>query len=89
MVRLRLGRVYRFPGRELLWALSQFGPRTTFRFLAASADGTTRTEKEIAVEQLRASGLCPELLVCRRSYWNEAEGRADESLISSRLSSRV
>ena len=56
MVRLRLGRVYRFQGASF-WALSQFGPRTTFRFLTTSADGTTRTEKEIeneiAVEQLR------------------------------------
>ena len=63
--------------------------RASFRYKLELADGTTRTEKkienEIDVEQLRASGLRPELLVRRRSYWNEAEGRAHASLVSSRL----
>ena len=51
------------------------------------AHGTTRTENEneIDVEQLRASGLRPELLVRRCSYWNEAEGRAHASLVSPQL----
>ena len=61
--------------------------RASFRYKLTLADGTTRTEKEIEneidVEQLRASGLRPELLVRRRSYWNEAEGRAHASLVSS------
>ncbi len=52
--------------------------RASFRYKLTLAHGTTRTEKEIEneidVEQLRASGLRPELLVRRCSYWNEAEG---------------
>lgn len=57
--------------------------RASFRYKLTLADGTTRTEKEIAVEQLRASGIRPELLFRRRSYWNEAEGRAHASLVPS------
>ena len=48
--------------------------RSSFRYKLKLADGTTRTEKEIAVEQLRASGIRPELLVYRRSFWNSTEG---------------
>ena len=48
--------------------------RSSFRYKLELADGTTRTEEEIAVEQLRVSGIRPELLVCRRSYWNRTEG---------------
>ena len=48
--------------------------RSSFRYKLKLADGTTRTEKEIAVEQLRASGLRAELLVYRRSFWNSTEG---------------
>jgi hypothetical protein len=59
--------------------------RASFRYKLTLADGTTRTEKEIDVEQLRASGLRPESLIRRCSYWNEPEGRAHASLVSSRL----
>ena len=63
--------------------------RSSFRYKLTLADGTTRTEKEIEneidVEQLRASGLRPESLIRRCSYWNEPEGRAHASLVSSRL----
>ena len=63
--------------------------RVSFRYKLTLADDTTRTEKEIEkeidVERLRASGLRPELLVRRYSCWNEAEGRAHASLVSSRL----
>ena len=59
--------------------------RASFRYKPTLADGTTRTEQEIEneidVKQLRASGLRPELLVRRCSYWNEAEGRAHASLV--------
>jgi hypothetical protein len=37
--------------------------RSSFRYKLKLADGTKRTEKEIDVEQLRASGLRPELSV--------------------------
>ena len=59
--------------------------RASFRYKPTLADGTTRTEQEIDLEEFRASGLRPELLVRRCSYWNEAEGRAHASLVSSRL----
>ena len=63
--------------------------RSSFRYKLELADGTTRTEEEIEneidVEQLRASGLRPESLVRRCSHWNEAEGCAHASLVSSRL----
>ena len=63
--------------------------RSSFKYKLELADGTTRTEKEIenkiGVEQLRASGIRPALLVRRCSRWNEAEGRAHASLVSSRL----
>ena len=61
--------------------------RSSFTYKLELADGTTRTEQEIEneidVKQLRASGLRPELLVRRRSYWNEAEDRTHASLVSS------
>ena len=63
----------------------------SFRYKLTLADGTTRTEQEIEneidVERLRASGLRPESLIRRCSYWNEAEGRAHASLVSSILPS--
>ena len=63
--------------------------RSSFKYKLELADGTTRTEEkienEIDVEQLRASGLRPESLVRRCSHWNEAEGCAHASLVSSRL----
>ena len=57
--------------------------RASFRYKLTLADGTTRTEQEIDVDQLRASGLRPESLVRRCSHWNEAEGRAHASLVPS------
>ena len=42
--------------------------RSSFKYKLELADGTTRTEKEIDVEQLRASGLRPESLVRRYIY---------------------
>ena len=51
-----------------------YDERVKFNYNLELADGTTRTEQEIAVEQLRASGLRPESLVLRRSYWAVKEG---------------